>query len=161
MAALTGLFIADSYKALLKTVDNDVLGAAAKEIVDGYGNVSGVLFDTSGNVTINGNFRALDAILDSSGSAGTAGQVLTTTGTTTQWQSLSSVSGVTGSGTAGYLPLWSTNSALTNSIALQSGSTITISGTLTATTKINTPTLQLTGGVGAQGTLAGTLTRKR
>jgi len=152
MAALTGLFIADSYKALLKTVDNDVLGAAAKEIVDGYGNVSGVLFDTSGNVTINGNFRALDAILDSSGSAGTAGQVLTTTGSTTQWQSLSSVSGVTGSGTAGYLPLWSTNSALTNSIALQSGSTITISGTLTATTKINTPTLQLTGGVGAQGT---------
>ena len=154
MAALTGLFIADSYKALLKTVDNDVLGAAAKEIVDGYGNVSGVLFDTSGNVTINGNFRALDAILDSSGSAGTAGQVLTTTGTTTQWQSLSSVSGVTGSGTAGYLPLWSTNSALTNSIALQSGSTITISGTLTATTKINTPTLQLTGGVGAQGTFS-------
>ena len=154
MAALTGLFIADSYKALLKTIDNDVLGAAAKEIVDGYGNVSGVLFDTSGNVTINGNFRALDAILDSSGNAGTAGQVLTTTGTTTQWQSLSSVSGVTGSGTAGYLPLWSTNSALTNSIAIQSGTTITIGGTLTATTKINTPTLQLTGGSGTQGTLS-------
>jgi hypothetical protein len=154
MAALTGLLIADSYKALLKTVDNDVLGATAKEIVDGYGNVSGVLFDTSGNVTINGNFRALDAILDSSGNPGTAGQVLTTTGTTTQWQSLSSVSGVTGSGTAGYLPLWSTTSALTNSIVTQSGATISVGGTLNVNTRVNTPILQITGGIGTQGTMS-------
>lgn len=154
MAQLTGNLVADTFKALLKTVDNDVLGAAAKEIVDGFGNSSNIFLNTSGDVTINGNFRAVDAILDSSGNAGTNGQVLVTTGFKTQWQSLSAVSGVSGTGTAGYITKWLDSNTITNSIIIESGTTVTVGGTLTANTRINTPLLQITGGTGTQGTMS-------
>jgi hypothetical protein len=154
MAQLTGNLVADTFKSLLKTVDNDVLSAYGKEIVDGYGNSSNILINTSGDVTINGNFRALDAILDSSGSAGSNGQVLVTTGLKTEWQSLSAVSGVSGTGTAGYITKWLDANTITNSIIIESGTTVTIGGTAVASTRLNTPILQLTGGTGTQGTFS-------
>ena len=85
MASLTGQTISSTYDGLLKTVDNDVLGATAKEITDGLGNGSGVALDTAGNVTIEGNFQAQGGVKDTSGNLGTSGQVLKSTGTGTNW----------------------------------------------------------------------------
>ena len=63
---------------------------------------------------VNGNARVTGAVYDSSNSAGTSGQVLSSTGTGTQWTT-GGGGGVTGSGTVDYLPKWSTSTALTDS----------------------------------------------
>jgi len=85
MASLTGQTISSTYDGLLKTKDNDVLNATAKEITDGLGNGSGVALDTGGNVTIQGNFQALGGVKDTSGDLGTSGQILLSTGAGTNW----------------------------------------------------------------------------
>ena len=85
MASLTGKTISSTYDGLLKTTDNDVLNATAKEITDGLGNGSGVALDTGGNVTIQGNFQALGGVKDTSGDLGTSGQILLSTGAGTNW----------------------------------------------------------------------------
>lgn len=85
MASLTGQTISSTYDGLLKTTDNDVLNATAKEITDGLGNGSGVALDTGGNVTIQGNFQALGGVKDTSGDLGTSGQILLSTGAGTNW----------------------------------------------------------------------------
>lgn len=62
---------------------------------------SDVVFDTTSNV----EFRA--GVKDSDGDLGTAGQVLTSTGTATNWVNVSDLTdNVTGSGTANYGALW-------------------------------------------------------
>ena len=48
MATLTGNAIKDSYLGLLKTTDNDVVGASEKEITDGAGNTIPMTMGTSG-----------------------------------------------------------------------------------------------------------------
>lgn len=48
MATLTGKLVADTYKALLKLIDNDVLTASEKQISDGFGGGSGVFIDQNG-----------------------------------------------------------------------------------------------------------------
>ena len=45
-------------------------------------------------------------ILDASNSAGTSGQILTSTGSALDWKTLGEISGVDGTGTAGYLSKW-------------------------------------------------------
>ena len=59
--------------------------------------------------------QPLDKLLDSSGDAGTSGQILSSTGSGTNWISASSGT-ITGSGTTGYIPKWTGSSALGNSI---------------------------------------------
>jgi hypothetical protein len=85
MASLTGTTISSTYDGLLKTIDNSALTSTPKEITDGLGNGSGVAFDTNGNITIEGDFKALGGIKDSAGNLGTAGQVLASDGTLTEW----------------------------------------------------------------------------
>ncbi len=85
MASLTGQTISSTYDGLLKTADNDVLGADAKEITDGLGNGSGVSLDNNGNVIAQGTVRAIGGIRDTSNDLGTNGQVLNSTGTGTNW----------------------------------------------------------------------------
>ena len=85
MASLTGTTISSTYDGLLKTIDNSALTSTPKEITDGLGNGSGVAFDINGNITIEGNFKALGGIKDSAGNLGTAGQVLASDGTLTEW----------------------------------------------------------------------------
>jgi hypothetical protein len=75
-------------------------------------------------LTVNGNLRVTGIFYDSANSAGTSGQVLTSTGTGTAWSS--SGAAVTGSGTANYIPKWSTTTALANSILQESSSKIGI-----------------------------------
>ena len=48
---LEGKQINQTYQGLLKTTDNNEVGASAKEITDGKGNGTGVTLDNSGNVT--------------------------------------------------------------------------------------------------------------
>ena len=64
---------------------------------------------------VTGNARVTGAVYDSSNSAGTSGQVLSSTGTGTQWTTGGGSGGVTGSGTVDYLPKWSTSTSLGDS----------------------------------------------
>jgi hypothetical protein len=48
MATLTGQLVAETYKALLKLIDNDILTASEKQISDGLGGGSNVFIDQNG-----------------------------------------------------------------------------------------------------------------
>jgi len=100
MATLTGQTISSTYDGLLKTTDNDVLNADGKEITDGLGNGSGVSLDTNGNIVAQGTVKAIGGIRDTSNDLGTSGQVLSSTGTGTNWidstAPVDSVNGATG-----------------------------------------------------------------
>jgi hypothetical protein len=100
MATLTGQTISSTYDGLLKTADNDVLNADGKEITDGLGNGSGVSLDTNGNIVAQGTVKAIGGIRDTSNDLGTSGQVLSSTGTGTNWINstapVDSVNGATG-----------------------------------------------------------------
>jgi hypothetical protein len=100
MATLTGQTISSTYDGLLKTTDNDVLNADGKEITDGLGNGSGVSLDTNGNIVAQGTVKAIGGIRDTSNDLGTSGQVLSSTGTGTNWINstapVDSVNGATG-----------------------------------------------------------------
>jgi hypothetical protein len=100
MASLTGQTISSTYDGLLKTTDNDVLNANGKEITDGLGNGSGVSLDTNGNIIAQGTVKAIGGVRDTSNDLGTSGQVLSSTGSGTNWinptNAVDSVNGVTG-----------------------------------------------------------------
>jgi hypothetical protein len=100
MASLTGQTISSTYDGLLKTTDNDVLTSGGKVITDGLGNSTGVTLDTNGNVIAAGTVKATGGIKDSSDDLGTSGQVLSSTGTGTNWidstAPVDSVNGATG-----------------------------------------------------------------
>lgn len=53
MASLTGNLVAETYKALLKTIDNDILTASEKQITDGLGGGSNVFIDSNGFLRAN------------------------------------------------------------------------------------------------------------
>jgi len=53
MASLTGQLVAETYKALLKTIDNDILTASEKQITDGLGGGSNVFIDSQGFLRAN------------------------------------------------------------------------------------------------------------
>lgn len=135
MASLTGQTISSTYDGLLKTSDNDVIGATAKEITDGLGNGTGVALDDAGNVTIQGDFNALGAIKDSLGNVGLAGQVLQSTATGTLWvdaatagvDSVIAGTGISVDTSTGDVTV--TNSAPDQTVSLTDGTGITTSGT--------------------------------
>ena len=85
MSSLTGQTISSTYDGLLKTTDNDVLNADGKEITDGLGNGSGVSLDTNGNIVAQGTVKAIGGVRDTSNDLGTSGQVLSSTGSGTNW----------------------------------------------------------------------------
>ena len=64
---------------------------------------------------VNGNARVTGAVYDSSNSAGTSGQVLSSTGTGTAWTTGGGGGGVTGSGTPTFLPIWTSTTGLGDS----------------------------------------------
>ena len=66
---------------------------------------------------INTELQPIDKLLDTSGDAGTSGQILSTTGSGTNW--IDNVSGtVTGSGAATRVAFWSSSSALSSNADL-------------------------------------------
>ena len=76
---------------------------------------------------INTELQPIDKLLDSSGDAGTSGQILSSTGSGTNWITSSSGT-ITGSGSQNYIPLWSSGTVLTDSIISSTGGDVTING---------------------------------
>ena len=126
MASLTGQTVSSTYDGLLKTDDNDILGAAPKEITDGLGNGSGMTLSTTGDVSIAGDLTVDGAILDSNGVPGASGQILSSTVTGTDWVDLSEISGVDGSGTANYIAKWTDGDTIGNSVIYDNGTNVGI-----------------------------------
>ncbi len=73
-----------------------------------------------------GNVRVTGAYYDSNNSAGTSGQVLSSTGTGTDWVSLSEITGVDGTGTANYIAKWQDANTIQNSIIYDNGTNVGI-----------------------------------
>jgi hypothetical protein len=65
------------------------------------------------DVTVNGALRVVGVFRDSANSAGTSGQILSSTGTGTSWIAAPSGGGVTGTGSANRIAYWSSGSNLT------------------------------------------------
>jgi hypothetical protein len=63
---------------------------------------------------------------DAGGDLGVAGQLLSSTGTGTEWVSLSEISGVDGTGTANYVAKWSDTDTITNSVIYDNGTNVGI-----------------------------------
>jgi hypothetical protein len=61
MASLTGQLVAETYKALLKTIDNDILTASEKQITDGFGGGSNVFIDSQGFLRAN-KYKVTDGL---------------------------------------------------------------------------------------------------
>ena len=68
-------------------------------------------------------------ILDTNDSAGTSGQILTSTGSALDWKTLGEISGVDGSGTAGYLSKWTDSDTIGNSPIYTDGTDVAIGST--------------------------------
>ena len=101
------------------TVDTDTLFVDATNNRVGVGTAS-----PQYKLHVSGDARITGALYDSANSAGTNGQVLTSTATGTAWSSTGA--GITGSGTAGKLPKWSSTTALADSVITESSSNIGI-----------------------------------
>jgi trimeric autotransporter adhesin len=97
--------------------------------------VTAMTLDSSGNVTVNNNLSIGGTLIDSSSSSGTSGQVLSSTGTGTDWVDLSEISGVDGSGTANYIAKWTDGDTIGNSVIYDNGTNVGI-GTGVPTEKI-------------------------
>jgi len=110
------------------------------------GNVGVGTIGPSQKLHVAGNLRVTGAIYDSTNSAGSSGQILSSTGTGTDWVSLSSISGVDGTGTANYVPKWTDADTIGNSAIYDNsgnigigttnpGAKLEVVGTFRATTK--------------------------
>jgi trimeric autotransporter adhesin len=92
--------------------------------IDASGNVGIGTSSPSQKLHIDGSVRITGAIYDSNNAAGTSGQVLSSTGTGTDWVSLSEISGVDGTGTANYISKWSDTDTITDSQIQDDGTTV-------------------------------------
>jgi len=111
-------------------------GASNRMIIFPNGNVGINETNPSQKLDVNGNIRVTGAYYDSNNSAGTSGQVLSSTATGTDWVSLSEISGVDGSGTANYIAKWSDADTITNSVIYDNGTNVGV-GTTDSTAKLN------------------------
>jgi hypothetical protein len=117
--------------ALVKTNNNSfIISADANANGDGFINLqtSGTTRARVNNsgLSITGDLTVTGAYYDSNNQAGTSGQVLTSTGTGTDWKSLSEITGVDGTGTANYVAKWSDTDTITNSQIRDDGTTVGI-----------------------------------
>jgi hypothetical protein len=99
--------------------------ASAALILQSNGANNRLTLAADGSSTFSGSLKAT-TILDSSNSAGTNGQVLTSTGSALDWKTLSEISGVDGSGTANYIPKWTDADTIGNSTISDNASTVTV-----------------------------------
>jgi hypothetical protein len=95
-------------------------------VVNQNGNV-GINTDApSQKLHVAGNARVTGAYYDSNNSAGSSGQVLSSTGSGTDWVSLSEITGVDGTGTANYVAKWSDANTITDSGIEDTSSSVSI-----------------------------------
>ena len=99
--------------------------AAEAMRINSSGNVGIGTVAPSQKLHVQGNLRVTGAFYDSNNAAGTSGQVLTSTGSATDWKTLDEISGVTASNptTTNYVTKWSdgTNEVITDSIIQDNG----------------------------------------
>ena len=79
---------------------------------------------------VDGNLRVTGAYYDSNNTAGTSGQILSSTGTGTDWVSISEISGVDGTGSANYVAKWLDTDTITNSQIYDNGTNVGIGNAL-------------------------------
>ena len=84
---------------------------------------------------VEGNSWIKGIYYDTSGDAGSSGQVLSSTATGTNWVSLSEISGVDGTGTTNYVTKWSDADTITDSIIYDNGTNVGI-GTASPSAKL-------------------------
>ena len=106
-------------------------------VVDATNNRIGVGTATpSQSIHTTGSIRIEGAIYDVNNTTGTNGQVLTSTGTTIDWKSLSEITGVDGTGTANYVSKWSDADTITDSQIQDDGTTVGVGQAPDATAKL-------------------------
>jgi hypothetical protein len=88
------------------------------------------------NLKVTGSLELEGILYDGNSSAGTNGQVLSSTSTGTDWVTLSEISGVDGTGTANYLSKWLDANTITNSLVYDNGTNVGI-GTTNPTQKLD------------------------
>ena len=122
-----------------------------KPIVFKPSGVTAMTLDSSGNVTVNNNLSIGGTLIDSNSSSGTSGQILSSTGTGTDWVSLSEISGVDGTGTANYIPKWTDGDTIGNSVIYDDGTNVGIGTTSTSSFASNGNQLVVGSGSASQG----------
>jgi hypothetical protein len=125
----TGLFVNSSGNVGIGTTNP---GSYALN-VSGAGYFSGNL-GVGGTASVN-TLSLSGALLDKDNQPGTSGQILSSTGTGVDWIDIGSL-GVGGSGTANYLPKWTTSTTLGNSVLYETGGNIGIGTTGPGTYKL-------------------------
>ncbi len=111
------------------------------------GDSEGLFVDTDGDIGIatsspaydlhvNGTARITGTLYDSGGDAGTSGQLLSSTGTGTNWIAAPS-SGITGSGTTNYVSKWTGTTAQGNSQIYDNGTNVGIGTTSVSSGKLS------------------------
>lgn len=113
-----------SYGTGVVTLEASSANTHVSIIPSGTGNVGIATLAPSQKLHVTGNVRVTGAYYDSSNSAGSSGQVLSSTGSGTDWVSLSEITGVDGTGTANYIAKWSDTDTITNSQIRDDGTTV-------------------------------------
>jgi hypothetical protein len=105
----------DLYLGSLNSSHNIIFrhGNTERMRVASGGNVGIGSINPSQKLQVSGNFRLTGAFYDSNNTAGTSGQVLSSTATGTDWISLSEIQGVDGTGSAGQVAFWSDADTIT------------------------------------------------
>jgi hypothetical protein len=120
------VFTADPTNAQAGTALEFNVDGSNAMFIDSSRNVGIGTSSPSQDLHVDGNVRITGAVYDSNNVAGTSGQVLSSTGTGTDWVSLSEISGVDGTGTANYISKWSDTDTITDSQIQDDGTTVGI-----------------------------------
>ena len=100
---------------------------------------------SSYSANFDGDLLITGSLVDKDNATGTAGQVLSSTGTQLQWV-VNDGAGITGTGTVGNIPKFTASTVLGNSIIAEAASAITVTGDGTFTGGVTSDDLILTAG---------------
>jgi len=109
------------------TTPSTASGLVTRMTINSTGNIGIGTTSPTQRLDVRGNVFVSGALYDSTNSAGTNGQVLTSTVTGTDWKSLSEITGVDGVGTSGYVTRWIDTDTVGTGIVYDNGTNVGIS----------------------------------